>query len=309
MGGLRFRVTPGGPFLDDNTAPASPPWTLRALERASLQLDATIRRKMPQYSAWLRLLIAPGGSLGGASPKAGVVDPQGFVWIAKFPSPAEATYVGAWECVVHQLAAGRRGSSWRPAEAQKFGSRRHTFLSKRFDRHRGRPAAALRLRDERSWAAPTGMTPQAGRVTSRSPSSSCGHGVQVEEDLEQLWRRIVFSVCVSNADDHLRNHGFLLRPDGWVLSPAFDMNPVVTADGLKLNISEYDNAQDLSLVMEVAPYFRLPASRAAEIVYEVVTVVKGWRKAATSRGISSGEQNCMARAFRISDRWTRHSYH
>ena len=80
-------------------------------------------------------------------------------------------------------------------------------------------------------------------------------GAQPEKDLEQLWRRIVFYICVSNVDDHLRNHGFLLQPHGWVLSPAFDINPVADGHGLKLNISETDNSQDLALVKEVAQYF------------------------------------------------------
>jgi len=112
----------------------------------------------------------------------------------------------------------------------------------------------------------------------------------------------VFSICVSNVDDHLRNHGFLLRPEGWALSPAYDMNPVASADGLKLNVSEYDNAQDLDLAKEVAPYFRLTALQAGTIISEIVAAVNGWRETAVSLGIPASDQARMARAFRVASR-------
>ena len=300
MGGLRFRVTPDGPFLDDNTALASPPWTsLRELEHASLQLERDDPEKDPQYSAWLRMLIAPGGSLGGARPKAGVVDPQGYLWIAKFPSPNDEADVGAWEYVVHTLASNA-GVLVAPGKAQKFSSRHHTFLAKRFDRtvsgERLHFASAMTLLGHSD-----GDDAAGGASYLEIAEFLMQHGARAEEDLGQLWRRIVFSICVSNVDDHLRNHGFLLRPEGWALSPAYDVNPVAAGDGLKLNVSEHDNAQDLDLAREVAPYFRVPALRAGEIISEVVSAVRGWREAATSLGIPASEQTRMARAFRVAD--------
>ena len=301
MGGLRFRTTPDGPFLDDNTALASPPWTsLRELENASLQLECDDSEKDPHYSAWLRLLIAPGGSLGGARPKAGVVDPQGHLWIAKFPSPTDETDVGAWECVVHRLALAA-GVTVAPGRAQRFSSRHHTFLAKRFDRtsggrrHHFASAMTLLGRSDGDDAA-------SGASYLEIAEFLMQHGAQAKEDLAQLWRRIAFSICVSNVDDHLRNHGFLLRPEGWTLSPAYDMNPVATADGLKLNISEYDNAQDLDLAKEVAPYFRVTVLEADEIIHEIAAAVNGWREAAASLGIPASEQTRMARAFRLAER-------
>ncbi len=126
-------------------------------------------------------------------------------------------------------------------------------------------------------------------------------GARSARDLEQLWRRIVFYICVSNVDDHPRNHGFLLTSHGWVLSPAYDINPVATGNGLKLNISESDNSQDLALVKEVAPYFRINAARASTIIHEVIQAVKGWRREATAFSISSKDQDRMARAFRVAD--------
>lgn len=125
------------------------------------------------------------------------------------------------------------------------------------------------------------------------------HGAQTDRDLEQLWRRILFNVCVSNVDDHMRNHGFLLTPAGWVLSPAHDMNPEPMGDGLKLNISESENAQDLDLVMEVAPYFRLSPERAEAVMAEVTGVVKEWRLAASKLGITRAEIEDLAQAFRL----------
>jgi serine/threonine-protein kinase HipA len=123
-------------------------------------------------------------------------------------------------------------------------------------------------------------------------------GARVEQDLEQLWRRIVFFIAVSNIDDHLRNHGFILSSDGWELAPAYDMNAVPSGDGLKLNISDSDNSQDYELAKSVAQYFRVNVKKAAEIVGEVIKAVSTWRSEAGKLGISSSEQDRMSGAFR-----------
>jgi serine/threonine-protein kinase HipA len=123
----------------------------------------------------------------------------------------------------------------------------------------------------------------------------------VNEDLEQLWRRIVFNICVSNTDDHLRNHGFILTPMGWVLSPAFDINPVEGGSGLKLNISDSDNALDLNLALEVSSFFRLSMERADQIIQEVKNAVKNWRKLARKHGLSPLECELMSTAFARSE--------
>ena len=122
-------------------------------------------------------------------------------------------------------------------------------------------------------------------------------GASTDRDLEQLWRRIAFFICVSNTDDHLRNHGFLLEPTGWSLAPAYDMNPDPLGAGLKLNISESDNALDLELAREVAPYFRVSDARATEIIDVVTRAVSHWREAARSHGIPKAEQELMSGAF------------
>lgn len=128
------------------------------------------------------------------------------------------------------------------------------------------------------------------------------HGAQTNADLRELWSRIVFNILVSNTDDHLRNHGFILVPGrGWRLAPAYDMNPVPAADGLKLNITEADNALDLGLAREVARYFRLAPAEAGEIIDTFRAIVRQWRVIATGLGLSGHEQERMADAFRLAN--------
>lgn len=298
MGALRFKTEKTGVFLDDNKLIAAPPWTeLRALESACLALEKKDAEKKSQYQKWLMMLIAPGGSLGGARPKACVLDQKQHPWIAKFPKQNDEYDVGAWEMVIHRLA--HRAKIIVPdAKIEKFNSRYHTFLSKRFDRDQSRRihfASAMTL---------------LGRADGDDASMGASYlelaefilraGARVEKDLEQLWRRIVFNICVSNVDDHLRNHGFIFSPDqGWILSPAFDMNAVANGDGLKLNISETDNAQDVELAKSVASIFRINADKARHIIQEIVHVVKSWQKEATRLGLSLQQQDMMKNAFQV----------
>jgi len=298
MGGLRFRTD--GPFLDDNDELAAPPWTsLSELEHASLQLERDDAESDPSYGRWLGMLIAPGSSLGGTRPKASVVDREGRLWIAKFPSRRDGDDVGAWESVVHELAR-RAGLDTPEATLRRFGSDHHTFLLKRFDRadrgERLHLASAMTLL-ERS----DGDDAAAGASYLELADVLIRLGARTTTDLEQLWRRIVFFVCASNTDDHLRNHGFMSTADGWTLAPAYDMNPNPFGEGLTLNISEADNAQDLDLVREVAPYFRVGRARARETVREVVEAVRSWRDVASDRGLSRAARERMGRAFRIAD--------
>lgn len=296
LGGLRFQIG-DGPFLDDNQAYASPPWTsLRELEQASLRLEEEGAEDQRDYATWLRLLIAPGRSLGGARPKASVLDPKGALWIAKFPSTQDTDDVGAWEYVVNQLAR-RAGVDVVDARLERFGSARHTFLTRRFDRTATRArrhfASAMTMLDRADGEAGASYLDLAAVLVQG--------GAHTAADLAELWRRIVFFVCVSNIDDHLRNHGFLLEAKGWRLAPAYDVNPVPYGDGLSLNISETDNAQDLELVRDVAPHFRVKPGAADEILDEVVTAVQGWPREATKAGIARAEQERMAPAFRVAD--------
>lgn len=293
LGGLRFRID-DGPFLDDNTELASAPWaSLRDLEHASLQLERGDAERDPAFSKWLKMLIAPGRSLGGSRPKASVVDTRGALWIAKFPSTLDEHDVGAWESVAHALA-DRAGVRTAEARRQKFSGRHHTFLSRRFDRSpaggRIHFASAMTLLERADGDEGASYLDLAKVIIQ--------HGAAATEDLEQLWRRIVFFVAISNVDDHLRNHGFLLTPTGWSLAPAYDVNPVATGGGLALNISESDNAQDLALVRDVAVHFRVKPQRANEIINEVIEAVSTWRAEAKKAKIAKAEQDRMAPAFR-----------
>jgi serine/threonine-protein kinase HipA len=298
MGALRFRTSDKADFLDNNKTLASPPWTsLRELEFASLEIEKLGAEKNPSYSKWIKMLIAPGGSLGGARPKASVVDENKHLWIAKFPSGKDEIDIGAWEMIIYKLAK-RAKINIAEAKVGKFNSAYHTFLSKRFDRdcnnERIHFASAMTLLQHHD-----GDDASTGVSYLELAEFILRQGAQTDQDLEQLWRRIVFNICVSNVDDHLRNHGFILQPNGWILSPAFDINPVSNGDGLKLNISETDNSQDLDLVRDIANYFRIKPDKAEKIIHEVTAAVKNWRKEANSLGISLSEQKQMERAFRI----------
>jgi serine/threonine-protein kinase HipA len=305
MGALRFRI--GDRFLDDHDQLASPPWTsLRELEHASLQLEREGVEDDPDYGRWLRMLIAPGGSLGGARPKASVRDTEGQLWIAKFPSRNDQDDVGAWERVVHDLAA-RAGIIVPEAQLRRVGASKsgghghHTFLTRRFDRTKGGRlhfASAMTLLDRID-----GQNPQDGISYLELADLLMRLGSNTTADLEQLWRRIVFSICVSNTDDHLRNHGFMLEPTGWALAPAYDMNPDPHGAGLALNISETDNAQDIDLALSVASVFRVKKKRAQEIASEIAVAVNDWRALATSHGLSRVAQDRAHRAFRVADAW------
>lgn len=298
MGALRFKTEKNGPFLDDNRLTAAPPWTeLRAIESACLAIEKKDAEKKSHYQQWLNMLIAPGGSLGGARPKACILDKSQHPWIAKFPRESDEHDIGAWEMVVHRLAQHAK-ISVPDAKIEKFNSRHHTFLSKRFDRHQSKRihfASAMTLLNRHD-----GDDASTGASYLELAEFILRMGAHVDEDLEQLWRRIVFNICVSNVDDHLRNHGFIFDPaNGWLLSPAFDMNAVTDGNGLKLNISETDNAQDLELAKSVAGVFRISSSRAEDIIHEVVKSVKSWRKEAARIGLSSRQQEVMKNAFRV----------
>jgi serine/threonine-protein kinase HipA len=300
MGALRFRLYEGGHFLDDQSPMAAPPWTkLRDLEYASLQLEYDDAENHLDYMKWLKMLIAPGGSLGGARPKASVQDEKGHLWIAKFPSRRDEINIGKWEYLVYQLAqvAGIETSQ---SDIKHFSGEYNTFLTRRFDRtetgERIHFASAMTLLGKKD-----GDGSDAGTSYLELADFLIKNGAQVMQDLEQLWRRIVFYICVSNTDDHLRNHGFLLKERGWVLSPAYDMNPVAIGSGLSLNISRDDNSQALELALSVAPVFRMSNERAKEIIAEVVSAVRTWSERAKQLQLSSREIISMKNAFRVAD--------
>lgn len=295
MGGLRFKTELNGDFLDNQREMATPPWaSIREMEQISMKLEDEVVYEDPDYLKWLNILVTPGASLGGARPKASIIDEKGQLWIAKFPSGNDHFDVGAWEIVVYELAKMAK-INMASCRAQRFSSKHHTFLAQRFDRtlegKRIHFASAMTMLGYRDG--------QEGASYLNIVDFLSTHGAKVNSDLEELWRRIVFSICVSNTDDHLRNHGFLLTPEGWVLSPAYDINPVENSSGLSLNITENDNALDLELATSVAPFFRLSAKKSSAIMTEVCTAVSKWRSTAKKYGLSNSECDLKANAFRF----------
>jgi serine/threonine-protein kinase HipA len=296
MGALRFKLDPKGDYLDNNSITASPPWAkLRDLEYASMHIEEEEDFENPEYLNWLRLLVTPGSSLGGARPKSSVIDTHHRLWIAKFPGKMDQFDIGAWEMVVHELAI-QAGITVPEARLDRFSSNYHTYLNKRFDRtdhgQRIHFASALTLlgyTDGTSYADGASYMEIAEFIIQ--------NGARVNEDLKELWKRIVLYICVSNTDDHLRNHGFILTDQGWVLSPAYDINPVESGSGLSLNISEDDNSLDLDLVREVAGYFRIDTKESNELISSIKSAVRKWKTIATDFGISKSEQERMSNAF------------
>lgn len=301
MGALRFKEKVDGAFISNAKELASPPWTsIRELEQISLKLEEDEVYDHPEYLQWLNMLVAPGSSLGGARPKASIIDPNEQLWIAKFPSKNDEFDSGAWEMIVCQLAR-EAGINMAPSTILKFSSKHHTFLTKRFDRLEDRSrlhfASAMTLLGKND-----GDDYSKGVSYLDLVDFINRNGEQVEEDLNELWKRIVFSICVSNVDDHLRNHGFLLSKNGWILSPAYDINPIEYGTELKLNISETDNSMDIELALEVAPFFRLDEKEARAIIQTIKSVVKNWRVLAKNYGISNSECEAMSSAFRMAEK-------
>lgn len=295
MGALRFKLKEDGEYLDADRSMSAPPMTsLRSLEEASLLLEDDDATDNPEYASWLNLLISPGSSLGGARPKASVIDPDGQLWIAKFPSRKDERDIGAWEFVVNELAINA-GLNVATGQARRFTQSNHTYLTKRFDRrgnNRIHFASAMTL-----LGFTDGADAAAGVSYLNIAEFIMRSGAQPDRDIEELWRRIVFNIAVSNSDDHLRNHGFLLTTGGWILSPAYDLNPIPLSRGLSLNISEYENTLDLDLAREVADKFRVIPGRREEIISDVMNAVNQWSKVAAKAGISRSEMQKMAPAF------------
>jgi len=271
---------------------------LIALPRLLELTDALVTRGA--VDAELRDLVAAGGSLGGARPKAAVVLDDGVtIAIAKLPRRGRDEWdVMGWERVTLDLAAAAQLTVPRSHLVRVLG--RHVLLTQRFDRRRGLRVGFIsamtmleaRDGDRRSY-------PEiADAIETQSPAP--GH------DLEQLFRRMVLSVLVSNTDDHLRNHGFLREPTGWALSPAFDLNPNPKAPGaLSTTIdTDGDPAPSIERCLQTASTYRLSPTRAIQIVDEVEQATAAWRTVATRLGLPALEHEVMLEAFETPERRT-----
>lgn len=293
MGGIRFKANPEGPFLSDDKETAAPPWaTLRTLEEASRNFE---NDETGLTERWLNQLIKPGSSLGGARPKATVVDTKDQLWIAKFPSKNDENDTGAWEMVAHDLAA-LCGLNVPEAKLEKFSPLGSTFLIKRFDRlgskrvHFASAMTLLGKTDGASAADGSSYLDIAAFIKS--------YGAQPKMDLIELWRRIVFNMAVTNTDDHLRNHAFVLTDKGWILSPVYDVNPVPYGDELSLNVDEEDNSISIDLAVQTAVRFGISKSDAEARAEDILKIVRdNWEKTAAEYGLTRRQVEEMRPAF------------
>lgn len=293
MGGIRLKTKKEGAFLSNDKETATPPWTtLRTLEDASRNFE---KDESSLSEKWLNQLIKPGSSLGGARPKATVVDTEGQLWIAKFPSKNDENDTGAWEMVVHDLAS-RCGLNVPEAKLEKFSSLGSTYLVKRFDRERKKRihfASAMTMLGKADGASSIDGTSYLDIVAFLK-----SYGATPKNDLEELWKRIVFNMAVSNTDDHLRNHAFILGKNGWILSPLYDVNPVPYGNELSLNVDETNNSISIELALQVATKFGITRKNAEIYAEEILTIVReNWEKFASFYGLSRSLQEEMKPAF------------
>ena len=293
MGGIRFKTEEDGEFLSNDKETATPPWaTLRNLEEASRQFE---NDETALDEKWLNQLLRPGSSLGGARPKATVIDTEGQLWIAKFPSKNDTNNTGAWEKVVHDLAR-MCGLNVPDSKLETFSKLGSTFLVKRFDRDGDRRihfASAMTLLGKTD-----GASAEDGSSYLDLVSIIVAGGANPKADLIELWKRIVFNMAVSNTDDHLRNHAFILKKNGWALSPLYDVNPVPYGDELSLNVNEYDNRISIPLAIETAHRFGIKKEDAIKMAKEITETVKNnWEKLAVKYGIPRGKIEDMRPAF------------
>jgi serine/threonine-protein kinase HipA len=296
MGALRFKKEPDGPFMNNNEKYASPPWTsLRELEQVSLRLEREEAIEEPEFYNWLSMLVNPGSSLGGSRPKASVLDNNKRLWIAKFPSRNDTRNAGGWEILANELAINA-GLKVARCMVRKLSGSHYTFLTQRFDRtdtgDRIHFASAMTMLGYNY-----GNDFHEGVSYLELADFLSENGANVENDLEELWRRIVFNIFIANTDDHLRNHGFILTERGWILSPAFDINPNDEGTGLSLNISLDDNSLDPDLPLEIAGYFRLNRESALKIIDKIRNSVSQWGKTADKYKLQASEKEVMAKIF------------
>lgn len=290
MGALRFRGEDGHYFGD--LAPGIPPMArLRELESAVKEIERPREDRSAEADA-LAVLLAPGSSLGGTRPKATFVDPDGTLWMAKFPSRTDTRDMAALEWVMNELA-GLAGIRVTEHRLLTFGSRHRTFAARRFDRADG---------GRRLYASAMTMLSRRDRETSsylEIALAIADHGPrgEIEAELEQLFRRVAFNVLTRHRDDHLRNHGFIRAPEGWRLAPAFDLNPMPDMTAHELALDDSVHVGDVELIVETGPFYRLTVPEARTIVNDIRDTLAAWRSIAASADLGPVEMQTLADAI------------
>lgn len=289
MGGFRFKESPDGEFINCEKSLRIPPLTdIRALAAASMEIEKSEEQNQLPEKKWLLQLVHPGTSLGGARPKAGVMNDEGQLCVAKFPSRNDDYDVALWEHAGHLLAK-MSGVTAADTSVIETGGKYHALLSRRFDRtsdgRRKHFASAMTL---------LGLTDGCDANTGNGYLDIVDFILQnccnVEDNLRQLYRRVAFNIAIGNSDDHFRNHGFLLTPKGWTLSPAYDMNPTLN-EYQALLINSTTNRADLQVLLDSAEEYMIDREEAGRIIDEVKGGVKNWKSIATRLGISKREMD------------------
>lgn len=297
MGGFRLKREQDGDFINVSPSLKIPPLTeLRQLVLASQEVEKSEENDVLPEKKWIAQLIQPGTSLGGARPKAGVLDDSGNLCIAKFPSRKDDYDTGLWEHFSHLLA---RKAGINAAQTKVLGGlgKYHTLLSKRFDRtdegkriHFASSMSLIGLRD--------GDNAQGGygylNIVDFILQSCC----DVEKNLQELYRRVAFNICIGNSDDHFRNHGFLLTPRGWTLSPAYDMNPTLN-EYQSLLINESSNKADIRTLLESCESYMIKKEVAENIIRQVQAAVAGWENLAVLLQIPAREVMMFKDRFKL----------
>ena len=291
QGALRFKTEENGEFLYPCEIKSIPPIVdLTKLLAASEKIVA-----LEEKDSDLQLLLAPGSSLGGARPKASVIDKNGNLCIAKFPKKDDYTNNVLWEAVALTLAknCGLNTQEWTLENAGK----KQVIVMKRFDRIKEKRIPFLSAMSMLNAIDNDFQTHSYMDIA----DSIRQFGARPKEDLFELWKRIVFSILISNTDDHLRNHGFLyVNQKGWKLSPLYDVNPSNDNKNiLSTYITENDNSQSLDLALEVCEYFEVNKQNAEILIQKMKTVVKSWRTVAKGFGLASSEISKMESAFKF----------
>lgn len=295
MGAFRFKETLDGEFINTTNSLRIPPLTdLRELIAASREIEKSENANNLPEKKWITQLVQPGSSLGGARPKANVVDTDKNVYVAKFPSLKDDYDAGLWEHFCHLLAKNA-GINTADTKVLAVNEKHHTLLSKRFDRtsegkriHFASAMTLLGLNDGDNATTGHGYLDIVDFIL-----SSC---TDVDANLCELFRRVAFNICIGNTDDHFRNHGFLLTAKGWTLSPAYDMNPTLNTHQ-SLLINSKTNVSDLSVLVNSCDEYMLTAQVAKNIINEVVEAIKDWRIITNKIGISKREISLFENVF------------
>lgn len=292
MGGFRFKEVEDGDFINVNDNLKIPPLAdVRDLIAASMEVEKSEEENLLPAKKWVAQLVLPGSSLGGARPKASVIGDDRTLYVAKFPSRKDDYDAGLWEHFAHLLAL-KAGINAAQTEVMAVGRKYHTLLSRRFDRttenrriHFASAMTLLGLSDGDNAATGHGYLDIVDFII-----QNC---TNVETNLQELYRRVAFNICISNSDDHFRNHGFLLTAKGWTLSPAYDMNPTLN-EHQSLLITSTSNKADLLILQDACEDYMLGRKVAEGIIRDVVNAVKDWRSLAIRLGISKREIDLFA---------------